>query len=60
MVINFDEKSDKCNFEHCRNNEEGSCRSEDERGLCVEMALEMLGVRDANIAEKGHKGESDL
>ena len=55
MVINFDEKSDKCNFEHCRNNENGTCHSEDERGLCVEMALEMLGVIGHERIKETHK-----
>ena len=60
MVINFDEKSDKCSFEHCRNNENGTCHSEDERGLCVEMALEMLGVTKNGQSEKADDGQSIL
>lgn len=60
MVINFDERSDKCNFMHCRNNENGTCRSEDERSLCVEMALEMLGVIEHERSKEKYNGKSVL
>ena len=60
MVINFDEKSDKCNFVECRCYDNGICRGEEERKNCLEIAFAVLGVKNANIAEKGRKGESIL
>lgn len=59
MVINFNEKSDKCNFTECRCYEDGICRGEEERKNCLEIAFAVLGVDNAkeDAAEKGHKRE---
>lgn len=46
MVINFDEKSDKCNFAYCRNYVNGECHNEDDRKQCLELAFAVLGVDD--------------
>lgn len=46
MVINFDEKSKKCNFSFCRCYENGTCTGSEERKLCLEIAFAVLGVED--------------
>lgn len=56
MVINFDEKSDKCCFDQCVYNDSGKCLGVEERDACVEMALKMLGVYHAKNASKDSKG----
>lgn len=56
VVINFDEKSDKCNFTECRCYEDGICHGEEERINCLELAFVVLGANYADITETGRKG----
>lgn len=56
MVINFDEKSDKCNFTECRCYENGICHGEEERRNCLELAFAVLGANYADITEAGREG----
>ena len=58
MVINFDEKSRKCNFDQCvyHDKDLGECRGDKDRDVCIDMALKMLGVNHADITEKNRKG----
>lgn len=56
VVIKFDEKSDKCNFQDCRCYEDGICHGEEERKNCLELAFAVLGVENANITETGCEG----
>lgn len=56
MVINFDEKSDKCNFTECRCYEDGICRGEEERRNCLELAFAVLGVSNADITKTRCEG----
>ena len=55
MVINFDETSDKCNFEFCRCYEDGTCTGEEERQQCLNTAFAVLGVDYADI-QTGNNG----
>lgn len=60
MVINFNEKSEKCNFAFCRNYVNGECHNEDDRKQCLELAFAVLGVSDdgTNNAIERHSRES--
>lgn len=44
MEINIDVKSNKCNFEYCRNHKDGECQDKKARKDCLEIALSVLCV----------------
>lgn len=61
MVLNFDEKSKKCNFDQCVYYASGECTGNEERDACIDMALKMLGVSDGkNPGKEKHSRRSDL